>query len=175
MVVRPSPARGRRRIDPAAVAIFGAPFIVGVIGSRLMLPNLRGWYRSLDRPSWTPPDQVFGPVWTTLYLLMGVAGARVWLAGERWTGRRDDPVLVALAMHAIQLQLNLAWSWLFFDRRRIDLALADILALDGMVAATAVAFARVRPEAGALLLPYLAWSTFATVLNVELLRRNGRG
>jgi translocator protein len=174
MVIRSPATRSAGNIDPAAVAIFVAPFVAGVIGSRLTLPNLRGWYRSLDRPAWTPPDQVFGPVWTTLYLLMGIAGARVWLADERRTGRPDDPVMVALALHAIQLQLNLAWSWLFFDRRRIDLALADILALDGMVALTAAAFARVRPEAGALLLPYLAWSTFATALNAELLRRNGR-
>ena len=169
-----SSARRLRRMDPAALAIFGAPFVVGVIGSRLTLPNLRGWYRSLDRPAWTPPDQVFGPVWTTLYLLMGVAGTRVWLARRRPAKGLDEAVLVALALHAIQLQLNLGWSWLFFDRRRIDLALVDILALDGVVAATAVSFARVRPDAAAMLLPYLAWSTFATVLNAELLRRNGR-
>jgi len=172
--IRRPVAAAAGRVDPAAAAIFAAPFVVGLIGSRLTLPNLRGWYRSLDRPSWTPPDQVFGPVWTTLYLLMGVAGARVWLAKGRRTGRPDDPVMVALALHAIQLQLNLAWSWLFFDRRRIDLALVDIVALDGAVALTAAAFARVRPEAGALLLPYLAWSAFATALNAELLRRNGR-
>jgi tryptophan-rich sensory protein len=175
MMTRSSVARRLRRIDPVAVAMFGAPLMLGLVGTRFTVPNLGGWYRSLDRPSWTPPGAAFGPVWTTLYLLMGVAGTRVWLARDRRTGRPDVPVLGALALHAVQLQLNLAWSWLFFDRRRIDLALADILALDATVAATAVAFARVRPEAGALLLPYLAWSTFATVLNAELLRRNGRG
>jgi len=163
-----------RRSGAATIAIFCAPFVVGVVGSRLTLPSLRGWYRTLDRPAWTPPDRVFGPVWTTLYALMGVAGARVWLAEDRRTGAPDDPVMVALALHAIQLELNLMWSWLFFDRRRIDLALADIIALDAAIAATIVAFWRVRPDAAALLSPYLAWSSFATALNAELLRRNGR-
>jgi len=69
----------------------------------------------------------------------------VWLAEDRRTGAPDDPVMVALALHAIQLELNLMWSWLFFDRRRIDLALADIIALDAAIAATIVAFRRVRP------------------------------
>ena len=81
----------------------------------------------------------------------------------------------ALAIAPIQLQLNVAWSWLFLDRRRIDLALADIVALDAAIGATIVAFWRVRPDAAALMVPYLAWSSFATVLNAELLRRNGRG
>jgi translocator protein len=173
MSVRSSATRHVHPRDLAAAVIFGAPFVVGIVGSRLTLPNLRGWYRSLDRPAWTPPDAAFGPVWTALYLLMGVAGARVWLAHGHGAGRPDHPVAVALALYAVQLQLNLAWSWLFFDRRRIDLALADIVALDAAIALTAAAFARVRPEAGALLLPYLAWSTFATALNAELLRRNG--
>jgi translocator protein len=168
------PARRADRRALSTVAVFCAPFVVGIAGSRLTLPSIRGWYRTLDRPAWTPPDVVFGPVWTTLYALMGLAGARVWLAEDRRTGAPDDPVMVALAVHAIQLQLNLAWSWLFFDRRRIDLALADILALDAAIVATIVAFRRVRPDAAALLLPYLAWSTFATALNADLLRRNGR-
>ena len=174
MLDRLTRRRRPARPDLSTVAVFCAPFVVGIVGSRLTLPNLRGWYRSLDRPPWTPPDRVFGPVWTTLYLLMGIAGVRVWRAKDRRTGAVDDPVMVALAIHAIQLQLNLAWSWLFFDRRRIDLALADMVALDAAVAATMVAFRRVRPDAAVLLLPYLAWSSFATALNADILRRNGR-
>ncbi len=174
------PRRDRRSIpvrvpDAATLGVFCAPFVAGIIGSRVTLPSINSWYRTLDRPPWTPPDRLFGPVWTTLYALMGIAGARVWLARDRRTGAPDDPVMVALAIHAIQLQLNLAWSWLFFDRRRIDLALADIVALDAAIGATIVAFWRVRPDAAALMVPYLAWSSFATVLNAELLRRNGRG
>ena len=116
--------------DAATLGVFCAPFVAGIIGSRVTLPSIDSWYRTLDRPPWTPPDRLFGPVWTTLYALMGIAGARVWLARDRRTGAPDGPVMVALAIYAIQLQLNLAWSWLFFDRRRIDLALADIVALD---------------------------------------------
>jgi tryptophan-rich sensory protein len=153
--------------DPVAVALVATPFIVAALGSRFTLASLGSWYRRLDKPAWNPPDRVFGPVWTALYLLMGIAAVRVWQA--RRGGRDVGP---ALALYAVQLGLNLAWSWLFFDRRRLDLALADIAALDVAIAGTALAFGRVRPEAGLLLVPYLAWSTFATVLNAEIARRN---
>ena len=153
--------------DPAAVALFATPFVVAAIGSRFTVANLGGWYRRLDKPSWNPPNWVFGPVWTTLYLLMGLAAVRVWRARSP----RAD-VRPALALFGLQLGLNLAWSWLFFDRRRVDLALADIAALDVALVGTTIAFGRVRTDAGLLLVPYLAWSTFATVLNAEILRRN---
>ena len=156
--------------DPVALGLLGAPFLVALLGSRLTIPNLGGWYRRLDKPAWNPPDRVFGPVWTVLYLLMGVAAVRVWRA--RRAGRDVHP---ALALYGVQLGLNLAWSWLFFDRRRLDLALADFAALDVAIAGTAVAFGRVRPDAGLLLVPYLAWSAFATVLNAEIARRNDPG
>lgn len=154
--------------DPVALGLFAAPFAVAALGSRFTIPSLQGWYRTLDKPSWNPPDRVFGPVWTVLYLLMGLAAVRV------WRGRRPGrDVRPELALFAVQLGLNLAWSWLFFDRRRIDLALADIAVLDVAIAGTAVAFGRVRPEAGLLLVPYLAWSTFATILTADIARRNG--
>jgi translocator protein len=163
------PAPAGFGVRPVAAGLFAAPLLVGLVGSRLTLPSLDPWYRRLDRPSWSPPDRLFGPVWTTLYVLMGLAAVLVW---RRRSRRSTDS---ALAAYGVQLGLNLAWSWLFFDRRRIDLALADILALDAAIAATAIGFGRVRADAAALLLPYLAWSVFATALNAELLRRNGRG
>ena len=122
-----------------------------------------GWYVALDKPRWNPPSWVFAPVWTTLYVLMGVAA---WLA---W---REVGLGVALAPFAVQLVLNAAWTWLFFGLRRPGLALADLVVLWLAVAVTLVAFWSVRPLAGALLVPYLAWVTFAGALNASLWRRN---
>lgn len=121
------------------------------------------WYAALVKPPWNPPNWIFGPVWTMLYLLMGAAAWLVWRAhGPAW----------ALGLFVAQLLLNAAWSWLFFGRHRPDLALLEITALWLAIAATLVAFWRVRPLAGALLVPYLAWVSFALLLNAELWRRN---
>jgi len=139
-------------------------FVPAAVGGRF-LPG--EWYRALDKPPWTPPGWVFGPAWTLLYLSMGVAA---WLV---WRERLGSRALLPLALFGAQLVLNGLWSWLFFGLRRPDLALADILALWLAIAATIVAFWGVRPVAGALLLPYLAWVTFATALNADIWRRNG--
>ena len=139
-------------------------FVPAAVGGRF-LPG--EWYRALDKPAWTPPGWVFGPAWTLLYLSMGVAA---WLV---WRERLGQRALLPLALFGAQLVLNGLWSWLFFGLRRPDLALADIVALWLAIAATIVAFWGVRPVAGALLLPYLAWVTFATALNADIWRRNG--
>ena len=139
-------------------------FVPAAVGGRF-LPG--EWYRALDKPPWTPPGWVFGPAWTALYLSMGVAA---WLV---WRERLGSRALLPLALFGAQLVLNGLWSWLFFGLRRPDLALADIVALWLAIAATIVAFWGVRPVAGALLLPYLAWVTFATALNADIWRRNG--
>jgi tryptophan-rich sensory protein len=139
-------------------------FVPAVVGGRF-LPG--EWYRALDKPPWTPPGWVFGPAWTALYLSMGVAA---WLV---WRERLGPRALVPLALFGAQLVLNGLWSWLFFGLRRPGLALADIGALWLAIAATVVAFWGVRPLAGALLLPYLAWVSFATALNADIWRRNG--
>jgi len=139
-------------------------FVPAAVGGRF-LPG--EWYRALDKPPWTPPGWVFGPAWTLLYLSMGVAA---WLV---WRERLGSRALLPLALFGAQLVLNGLWSWLFFGLRRPDLALADIVALWLAIAATIVAFWGVRPVAGALLLPYLAWVTFATALNADIWRRNG--
>jgi tryptophan-rich sensory protein len=120
------------------------------------------WFRTLDRPPWQPPDVVFAPVWTVLYVMMGVAAWRIW-----WLGRRAD-----LGWFAAQLVANVAWTPLFFGARRLDLALADLLVLWGLVAIVTVRFLRRDRVAGVLMLPYWAWVTFAAALNLELVRRN---
>jgi tryptophan-rich sensory protein len=163
------------RIDPqtrrrlADVAIAAAPLAVGSLSGLAAAPGIRSWYRTLDRPSWNPPDGIFGPVWTGLYGLMGVSLVRIVRASEPSAAAARR---VALGLFATQLALNGAWSWIFFSRHAIRLALADILVLWLAIAATIGAFGAVRPGAAALLLPYLAWVTFATVLTAAIWRRN---
>jgi translocator protein len=124
------------------------------------------FYEQLTRPSWAPPASVFGPVWTVLYLLMGIAA---WLV---WRERGFAGARVALSLFLVQLVLNGLWSWLFFAWQRGAWALAEVLLLWVLIVATLVAFWQVRSLAGWLLLPYLAWVSFATALTYALWRAN---
>jgi len=135
----------------------------GLIGS-LFMPG--EWYASLAKPSWNPPSFVFGPVWTTLYVLMGIAAWLVW----RKVGFSGAPV--SLGLFVVQLMLNALWSYLFFGLHRPDLAFVEILALWSVILVVAIGFWRVSTPAGALLLPYLAWVGFASALNLTLWRLN---
>jgi tryptophan-rich sensory protein len=132
---------------------------VAAVGARYMPGD---WYAALRKPSWTPPNWLFGPVWTVLYLAMAVAAWLVWREG----GLRVQTV--PLSLFAGQLILNAAWSWLFFGLHRPGAALVDIVALFALILATALAFRPVSPAAAALLLPYLGWVGFATALNAAL-------
>jgi translocator protein len=131
-------------------------FAAAAMGARF-LPG--EWYAHLRKPSWNPPGWVFGPAWIVLYCLMAIAAWMVWkrggLAGQR----------AALSLFLLQLLLNVVWSPLFFGLHRPGLALVDLLLLWLALLATVVAFWKVRRLAGALLLPYLAWVTFAGTLN----------
>lgn len=138
-------------------------FVPAVIGAAFPAPD---YYARLDRPSWAPPGWLFGPVWTALYALMGVAA---WLVAKRG-GSGTRP---ALGLFGAQLALNAAWTPIFFGLRNPGLALVEIVVLWVAIAATVVAFLARRTAAGALLLPYLAWVSFAAVLNFEIWRRNG--
>ena len=124
------------------------------------------WYGSLRKPVWTPPAWVFGPMWTLLYLMMGVAAWMVWRRGG-WRAQR-----LPLGCFLVQLALNAAWSPLFFGLHRPDLALADILFLWLAIAATLAAFWFRTRLAALLLLPYLAWVSFAALLNLALWQLN---
>ena len=124
------------------------------------------WYDALRKPSFNPPSWVFGPVWTALYIMMAVAAWLVWR--ERGLGGARGP----LALWGVQLVLNVGWSILFFGARRPDLAFIEIVFLWAAIVATLLAFRRVRPAAGWLLVPYLAWVSFAALLNFTLWRLN---
>ena len=128
--------------------------------------NSREFYEGLQRPSWAPPGSVFGPVWTVLYLAMAVAAWMVWRA-RNFIGAR-----VALFLFLVQLLLNALWTWLFFAWHQGALAFIDVVLLWVAVAMTMNLFRRVRPMAGTLLIPYLAWVSFAAVLTYVLWKAN---
>lgn len=136
------------------IAAFGAQFEPG------------SWYRQLVRPEWTPPNWLFGPVWTFLYIAMAVAAWLVWCRG----GLRRN--LVALSVYGLQLVLNGLWSWLFFGQHLIGLALIDIVLLLAAIVITTVLFFKRRILSGVLMLPYALWVSFATALNFQIWRLN---
>jgi tryptophan-rich sensory protein len=125
-----------------------------------------GWYAALAKPSWNPPAWVFGPAWSVLYLLMGVAAWLVWREGG-WQRQGR-----ALGLFLAQWLLNALWTPLFFGLHRLGLAFAEIVLLWVAIAATLGAFWRARRAAGVLLVPYLAWVTFAAALNFTIWRMN---
>ena len=134
--------------------------VVGGIGGAASSGAIDGWYRMIAKPVWTPPDWVFGPVWTVLYIMMAVAAWLVWKTGDR--------VKPALVLFFVQLALNLAWTFLFFNAQSPGLALAEIVFLWLFVAATMLAFFGRHTTAGWMFVPYLAWVSFAAVLNLAI-------
>jgi tryptophan-rich sensory protein len=136
------------------------------LGTQVTLPSL-GWYATLAKPGFTPPDRVFGPVWTVLYVLMAVAAWRVWKAEANPSSSRR-----ALAMFLAQLALNALWSPVFFGARRPDVAFVLIVMLLGALCVTLLQFFRVDRLAGWLLAPYLLWIAYAAVLNGAIVLLN---
>ena len=149
-----------RRRDVLGLAAFVLMcFGVSVLGGRATVSALASWYPSLAKPDWTPPNWVFGPVWTLLYPLVAVAG---WLA---W---REGRARVGTLLFLLQLALNAAWPWIFFGDRRIGLALLCVVAMWLAILATIRAFWPVSRSAAVLLVPYLAWVGFAIALNAAI-------
>lgn len=124
------------------------------------------FYSKLSRPFWAPPGWLFGPVWSVLYALMAVSAWWVWRA-RGFTGARS-----ALVLFIVQLAANALWSWLFFVWHQGGLAFAEVLVLWCLIAATVISFWRISTLAAALLVPYLAWVTFASVLTFAVWRLN---
>lgn len=140
------------------------PFLAAV-GGAAFPPD--AWFAALAKPSWQPPNWLFGPVWTALYLMMGLAAGLVWLRGP------STAVRAALTVFAVQLVLNALWTPVFFGARALGAALLVILLMWLAIALTIMRFWPVHRLAAALLLPYLAWVSFATALNAALWRLNG--
>jgi benzodiazapine receptor len=147
------------------------PFVVvclavAGIGALFTNSSVKTWYPQLHRPEWTPPNWIFGPVWTTLYLMMAFSAWLIW-RGSSWSAAR-----FALLLFAIQLVLNMLWSAVFFGMRRIGAAFAEILLLWMMIIATTVAFYSLSLLAAWLLIPYIAWVGLASYLNFRIWQMN---
>jgi tryptophan-rich sensory protein len=154
-----TPALSGFRSGLALAACLAASFSTAAIGVVLSGTGVREWYPTLAKPSWTPPGWLFGPVWSLLYVMMGVATWRVW----RRDGVRE--ARLALGVDAIQLVLNGAWSGIFFGLRQPVLAFGEILALWMLIGVTTRLFWARDRLAGILMIPYLAGVSFATALN----------
>ena len=142
-------------------------FAAAGIGGAVTTPKIATWYATLAKPTWNPPNWIFGPVWSALYFCMAVAAWLVWRQGGLWQAR------VPLALFGVQLTLNVLWSCIFFGFERPGLAFAEVLLLWAAIAATMVGFWQRSRIAGILFVPYLAWVSFASVLNFTIWRLNG--
>ncbi len=136
---------------------------VAALGGLATVQSVAEWYPTLNKPSWTPPSWLFGPVWTVLYIMMAVAAWLVWKAGQ---------AKGALLLFGAQLLLNLAWSFLFFGAKSPGLGLIDIVLLWLAIAATIFAFSLKSRLAAFLMVPYLCWVSFATALNAAIFMLN---
>jgi tryptophan-rich sensory protein len=157
----------RTRSCLALAGFLALSFVAAAVGSLWTSPAIPTWYQEITKPSWTPPSWLFGPVWTVLYIAMGVAAWLVWKRGG-WSAQRG-----ALTLFVVQLILNAAWSGLFFGMRSPLLGLAGIAALWIAILLTWQAFRRVSTAAAWLFVPYLCWVTFAAALNFSVWRLNG--
>jgi translocator protein len=147
-----------------AIAI---PLAVGFTSGFLTITGVGSWYQTINKPSWNPPGWIFGPVWTTLYIMMGIALYLVW--------KSDASVVLkktAISLFTVQLVLNFFWSLIFFNQHQIGWALIEIIAMWFFILFTIFAFAQVNKTAAWLLVPYSCWVSFATILNYAIWKLN---
>lgn len=160
---------------PKLLASIAYPFVAGAVGSYFTTPAIQFWYNGLTKPVFSPPNWVFGPVWSFLYLLMGISLYLVWNTPVKKNKQQNDLKKAkkdALTYFGLQLVLNTIWSILFFGIKSPELALAGILILWMAIFWTIRKFYTVSPLASYLLYPYLAWVSFATLLNLFIVRLN---
>jgi tryptophan-rich sensory protein len=153
--------RGRAILTAAGLAL-----LVAVLGG--LMTDTGGWYQGLEKPPWQPPDAAFGPVWTLIYALTAAAGVLAWWRSDTRVARQN--LLIWFAFNAV---LNVTWSLLFFRLRRPDWALSEVVVLWASILVLIVVCGRRSRLAALLLVPYLAWVSFATILNWEVVRLNG--
>lgn len=144
--------------------IASVPVILG-LGVSAVTPMNQPWYASLDKAPWNPPSWVFGPVWTFLYILMGLAARKIFLA-------RPTPPLWVWGLFGLQLALNIAWSPVFFGAKNPRAAWQILVLLVGAALATTIAFWRIDASAGAFLVPYMVWLLLALSLNTYIIKNN---
>lgn len=134
--------------------------LAGIIGAFFTTPYIKTWYAGLNKPSFNPPNWIFGPVWTTLFVLMGIALYLVWT--------NDKNTIQARKIFALQLALNVLWSYLFFAMQRPGFAFFEIIFLWVAILYTIISFYKISKWAGYLLVPYILWVSFAAFLNFSI-------
>jgi tryptophan-rich sensory protein len=147
------------------------PLIAGAVGAFFTSESVATWFQTIEKPSFSPPNWLFGPVWTTLYVLMGISLFLVWRATSNATNFPENirsKKILAFVAFGTQLILNVLWSFLFFGLRSPQLAFAEIIILWISIAATIVIFSKISKLSALLLLPYGAWVTFASFLNLQI-------
>jgi translocator protein len=143
------------------------PLLVGFISGLFTTSGVNGWYATANKPWFNPPNWIFAPVWTALYVLMGVALFLVWKSGADKNLKQT-----AFILFAVQLALNFCWSFIFFKMQQTGWAFAEILAMWLMILFTILWFGKISSTAAWLLLPYISWVSFASVLNYSIWRLN---
>ena len=141
------------------------PLLIGFFGSFFTISEIGSWYQTIQKPSWNPPNWIFGPVWTALYVLMGISLYLVWRSSA-------SQKRVAIILFTLQLVLNFFWSIIFFKQHQIGFAFAEILALWLMILLSIFAFGRINKLAAWLLVPYISWVSFAAILNFTIWQLN---
>ncbi|MGA7400270.1 MAG: TspO/MBR family protein [Candidatus Sulfotelmatobacter sp.] len=152
-----------RNLLVALAAFVALTFSAAATGAAFTARSVRTWYPTLRKPPGNPPASYFGPVWTVLYFLMTISAWNVWRVADGWTGASP-----AITVFLIQLALNAAWSAIFFGLRSPAWALLEIILLWAAILASVILFWQISTFSGALLLPYLAWVTYATYLNAGI-------
>lgn len=143
------------------------PVAIGATAGFFTVTGVGSWYQAINKPSWNPPGWVFGPVWTMLYIMMGVSLYLVWKSGINNHLKRT-----AIGLFAVQLILNFFWSFIFFDQQQPGWAFVEIIAMWVFILLTIFAFAKVNKTAAWLLVPYISWVSFATILNYTIWELN---
>ncbi len=146
-----------------------APLIASVIGSIFTSESVSTWYQTIEKPSFSPPNWLFGPVWTTLYVMMGISLFLIWRAtSTTFLKDRQNRKIAAFIAFGSQLILNVLWSFIFFGLRSPQLAFAEIVILLISIVVTIVIFYKISRLAAVLMMPYAAWVTFASFLNLQI-------
>jgi translocator protein len=143
------------------------PVAVGATAGLFTSAEIPGWYQTIQKPSWNPPNWLFAPVWTSLYVMMGIALFLVWKSNVT-----DKVKKKAISLFAMQLALNFCWSFIFFNQHQIGWALVEIGVMWLFILLTIFAFARISKVAAWLLVPYVSWVSFATILNYTIWQLN---
>ena len=143
------------------------PLVVGFTSGFFTAGNVTGWYQTIQKPSWNPPSWIFGPVWTTLYILIGIALFLVWRSDVAESVKNT-----AIILFAVQLVFNFFWSLIFFEMHEPGWAFAEIVVMWVLILLTIFSFGKVSSLAAWLLVPYISWVSFASILNYTIWRLN---